>query len=97
MYIHKNDERCTIIIIYATSNLINCPIHLKVPASSRNQVDGLCGFFDGEKDNDRQKPNGRQARTNAEFGDSWGTNDCETRVCPIHVQNLAWQQCNTIK
>lgn len=68
-----------------------------MPGTFRNQVNGLCGLFDGKKENDKQKPDGGMARTSIEFGDSWGKTDCETKVCPIHIQNKAWEMCNSVK
>lgn len=67
-----------------------------------DKVDGLCGFFNDEPADDKRKPNGMPARTSVEFGDSWAiANDdesiCETKACPIDIQNQAWEMCNKVK
>lgn len=66
------------------------------------QVDGLCGFFNENPDDDKRKPDGTPARTTVEFGDSWALASdqpaiCEAKACPIHIQNQAWEMCNKIK
>lgn len=66
------------------------------------KVDGLCGYFNDNPDDDKRKPNGNPARTTVEFGDSWALpNDqpavCEAKVCPLNIQNKAWEVCNRVK
>ena len=46
-------------------------------------VDGLCGYFDGDVENDRQKPDGTPAKSTLDFGNSWAMDDapqCEPQV-----------------
>ena len=61
----------------------NSNVKIGVPIRLNKQVDGLCGFFDGDTKNDRQRPDGTEARSTLEFGDSWtmeGTQECELQV-----------------
>uniref|UniRef100_A0AAR5PSZ2 F5/8 type C domain-containing protein n=1 Tax=Dendroctonus ponderosae TaxID=77166 RepID=A0AAR5PSZ2_DENPD len=67
-----------------------------------NKVDGLCGYFNNNPEDDKRKPDGSQARTTADFGNSWALDKeqpvwCESRACPIHIQNKAWEICNKVK
>lgn len=65
-----------------------------------NKIDGLCGYFNRITEDDKRKPDGTQAKTTVEFGNSWSADDdasCETKACPIHVQNKAWEMCNHVK
>lgn len=57
----------------------------KVGVSTKlaGRVDGLCGYFDGRTANDRQLPDGSQARSTAEFGNSWAMEEvpeCDSQV-----------------
>lgn len=64
------------------------------------QVDGLCGFFSGDKDDDRQKPDGSSARSNDDFGVSWtvpNSDECETTKCEPTVQQVAYEVCTSIR
>ncbi|XP_017781781.1 PREDICTED: hemocytin [Nicrophorus vespilloides] len=75
--------------------------NVKVGVSSKllGKVDGLCGFYNDNGADDKRKPAGEEARTTAEFGDSWGYDKekCEPKTCPIHIQNKAWDMCNQVK
>ncbi|XP_030749920.1 hemocytin [Sitophilus oryzae] len=66
------------------------------------KVDGLCGYFNDDPDDDKRKPDGTLARTTAEFGDSWILDKeqpewCEAKACPLHIQNQAWDICTKVK
>lgn len=63
------------------------------------QIDGLCGYFNGDDKDDKRKPDGRLAKSTSEFGDSWArdTTICEAEMCPISVQDKAWDMCNQVK
>ncbi|KAG7205161.1 hypothetical protein KM043_018256 [Ampulex compressa] len=94
--------------IYLISNLYgfwiiwdsNSNIKIGVPMRLIEQIDGLCGYFDGYMKNDRQMPDESQAKTTIEFGDSWamdGVPECDSEICPYDIQVQAWTICNTIK
>ncbi|XP_026679243.1 hemocytin-like [Diaphorina citri] len=77
-------------------------VKLTVPATLVGSVVGLCGYFDGIRDNDKTKPDGQMALSSSEFGDSWrddgnASNVCETKVCPIEIQNKAWEFCKVLE
>lgn len=72
-------------------------VKLGVTRKLVDKVDGLCGYFNEESSDDKKKPDGSLARTTVEFGDSWANVDqmqsCEPQVCPLHIQNKAWEIC----
>lgn len=75
-------------------------VKIGVVSKLAGKVDGLCGYYDGDIANDRQTPEGKQARSTVQFGDSWamkGTPACEPQVCPRDVQERAWAICNSVK
>ncbi|XP_075237780.1 hemolectin [Lycorma delicatula] len=77
---------------------LNGNVKITVPGKSRGMVNGLCGLFDGKPETDRQKPDGSIALSSVDFGDSWGVSEtCETKVCPVHIQNTAWEMCSAVK
>lgn len=64
----------------------NSNVKIGISVKLFGQVDGLCGFFDGNLNNDRQKPDGTEARGTLDFGNSWiidGTPECELQVTDI--------------
>lgn len=79
----------------------NGNVKIGVVSKLAGEVDGLCGYFNNKKEDDKRLPDGKQARTTAEFGDSWATEEkhpiCEAKACPIHIQNQAWEMCNKIR
>jgi len=75
-------------------------VKIGVVAKLVGRVDGLCGYFDGNVANDRQTPEGTQARSIIQFGNSWameGAKECDLHVCPHDVQEQAWTICNSVK
>ncbi|RZF42331.1 hypothetical protein LSTR_LSTR016166 [Laodelphax striatellus] len=73
-------------------------VKIVIPHKLVGNVNGLCGLYDGDKENDRQKPDRTFAHSTIEFGDSWGNSEsCETKVCPIEIQNKAWEMCMNVK
>lgn len=74
-------------------------VKIGVTVKLAGRVDGLCGYFDGDIKNDRQTPEGTQARSTVQFGDSWAMEDteCDLHVCPRDIQKQAWTICNSVK
>ncbi|CAH1404838.1 unnamed protein product [Nezara viridula] len=73
-------------------------VKVVVPGTKKGEVDGLCGLLDDNPSNDKQKPNGDIAKTSIDFGNSWGDSaECETKVCPVHLQKEAFEMCKAIR
>lgn len=75
----------------------NSNVKIGITTKLANHVDGLCGYFDGQRANDRQMPDGNQAVTSEDFGNSWvmeGTAECVQQGCPRHVLDEARLICN---
>lgn len=74
-------------------------VKLGITTKLVNKVDGLCGYYNQIAEDDKRKPNGKPAKTTVEFGDSWAADgaSCETKTCPMHIQNKAWEMCNQVK
>lgn len=61
----------------------NSNVKIGISTKWARQVDGLCGYFDGYSMNDKQLPDGSQARSTVEFGNSWameGVPECDPQV-----------------
>lgn len=76
-------------------------IKLGISPKYANQVDGLCGFFNNIKADDKQTPDGKLATSTVEFSQSWSLNqiskeNCEPHVCPQNLQDVAWKMCNMV-
>ncbi|XP_051569103.1 IgGFc-binding protein-like [Myxocyprinus asiaticus] len=54
---------------------------ITVPSSYYDQMCGLCGDYDGNPNNDFTKPDGSQAESSDQFGNSWQTDDDEDETC----------------
>lgn len=78
-------------------------VRLTVPNKLSGSIVGLCGYFDGKVENDKLKPDGQLALTSTEFGDAWkdsplnNTDLCEIKVCPLEIQNKAWELCKALE
>lgn len=75
-------------------------VKIGVISKLAGKVDGLCGYYDGNIANDRQTPEGKQARSTVQFGNSWAMEDtpaCDPQVCPRNIQEQAWTICNSVK
>nr|XP_019946686.1 PREDICTED: IgGFc-binding protein-like [Paralichthys olivaceus] len=67
----------------------NSHVSLNLPSSYSTATSGLCGNYNGKRDDDLLKPDGTQAENIHVFGDSWKTgedpgctNDCPGGKCP---------------
>ncbi|KAK0088266.1 hypothetical protein PV326_004912 [Microctonus aethiopoides] len=77
----------------------NSNVKIGIKTQSMHEIDGLCGYFDGNINNDRQKPDGTQAITSEDFGNSWtmdGTPECKQQTCPRHIIEQAHEICDNI-
>lgn len=77
-------------------------VKLGISSQYAKQVDGLCGYFNNDKFDDKRMPNGEQATSNVEFGNSWSLNqltpeECEPQVCPQKLQEAALKMCDLVK
>ncbi|XP_026747695.1 hemocytin-like [Trichoplusia ni] len=76
-------------------------IKIGVFKSYMGAVDGLCGAFDGEPQNDRRMPDGRLTASIAKFGRSWAKPGLPPDACQIKLisdakQKKAWDLCEVI-
>lgn len=74
-------------------------VKIGVTSHLADNIDGLCGYYDGNIANDRQTPDGKQVRSTVQFGDSWAMEGsvCNSQVCPLEIQKQAWKICNSVK
>lgn len=77
---------------------------VKVGVSSKYNsfVDGLCGYYNEHKNDDKRLPNGTFSISTVEFGDAWYRDGeskpkCEPNACSQREQDTAWELCNKIK
>ncbi|KAH0624212.1 hypothetical protein JD844_007761 [Phrynosoma platyrhinos] len=52
-------------------------VEIRVPTSYFNQTCGMCGNFNDHKEDDHMMPNGEQARSSTELGNSWQVPNAE--------------------
>ncbi|XP_019623677.1 PREDICTED: mucin-2-like isoform X2 [Branchiostoma belcheri] len=81
-------------------------IYIRLEPHMKNQVEGLCGNFNDDQNDDFTSPSGGPASQLAnEFGDSWKVHDyCMDAVvvedtCALHPNRQSWAQrrCSIIK
>ncbi|XP_063041987.1 IgGFc-binding protein-like [Engraulis encrasicolus] len=83
-------------------------ITITVPDSYRDKTCGLCGNFNGNKDDEFQLPSGKEARTITEFGAAWkeaqhgvvcddGCTGDFCPKCPEDMKKIYENDCKTIK
>ncbi|XP_065200216.1 hemocytin isoform X2 [Planococcus citri] len=74
-------------------------VKIIVDSSLRGMVDGLCGVFDFNIDNDKTKPDGSVVVSSQEFGDSWnGSSEfCEIKACQKDIQIKAAEICGVFR
>ncbi|XP_059615285.1 hemocytin [Phlebotomus argentipes] len=76
-------------------------IKIGVSQKYSSQVDGLCGFFNGQMRDDKRLPNGDDAQSTVEFGEAWyvdrmSKENCQPHACPRDIQEEAWRICNAV-
>ncbi|XP_037670984.1 zonadhesin [Choloepus didactylus] len=54
-------------------------LFISVPGTYFRKLSGICGNFDGDMNNDNQRPDGLPAKDEKELGDSWQTNEGEDK------------------
>lgn len=67
-----------------------------------SHVDGLCGFYNKFRDDDKRLPNGTGVVSTIDFGDSWLRDEsskkkCTPLACPQQTQDLAWELCSKVR
>ncbi|XP_039197436.1 IgGFc-binding protein-like isoform X7 [Crotalus tigris] len=56
-------------------------LEISLPSSYFSQVRGLCGNYNGQKEDELLMPNGSQAKNVTQFGNSWKVDDYEDSSC----------------
>ena len=64
-----------------------------------NNVDGLCGFYNGDPKDDKTKPDGKLATSTTDYGKSWSTDgdSCEPPKCSSSETSKAFQLCDMVQ
>lgn len=67
-----------------------------------NQIDGICGFYNEDLDDDKRKPDGSISTSLNEFSDSWSLDEndlsnCVPFTCPKNLEEKAIKICNLAK
>ena len=77
-------------------------IKLSTADQNLNQIDGLCGLYNNDISDDKQKPDGSISSSTLDFGDSWYLNENDTVVCTTQTCSKTWEAtaskiCNLAK
>lgn len=77
-------------------------VKIGVSAKYSTAVDGLCGYYNDDRTDDKRLPNGTTVLSSVDFGDGWYTNQKTTKSCQPHacsegIQEIAWNLCNNVK
>ncbi|XP_070069456.1 hemocytin-like [Drosophila takahashii] len=78
--------------------------NIRIGASQvlQGRVDGLCGFYNGQLDDDKRTRTGLHVISTSDFGDSWydrklPLDKCHPQVCPVDLQQRALQMCQAVR
>ncbi|KAK6627245.1 hypothetical protein RUM44_009722 [Polyplax serrata] len=72
----------------------------QVAGKLRGHLNGLCGLYNGNPQDDKTLPQGKLSKTTADFGNSWfnvGAKACLEPVCSLDKQNIALEICSTLR
>ncbi|XP_066271768.1 von Willebrand factor-like [Branchiostoma lanceolatum] len=80
-------------------------VYVKLDPMHKNQVEGLCGNYNEDQNDDFTMPNGIATQDDNDFGDSWRRHDYCPKAkevkdtCSLHPHRKAWaqRQCAIIK
>lgn len=77
-------------------------VKIGVASKYASVVDGLCGYFNNNPNDDKRLPNGEQTLSTIDFGDAWlldkdSKQKCEPQACSQEWQETALQMCNKAK
>lgn len=78
----------------------NDNVKIQIPECLLNEVNGLCGFYDGIDGNDFQKPDGTTTQTVQSFTESWSIGPryrCVEFSCDRYLRLAAEKICSSIE
>ncbi|GAB6030548.1 hypothetical protein CHUAL_007413 [Chamberlinius hualienensis] len=75
-------------------------VEIEVNQDLKTQIFGLCGYFNGDVNDDKMTPNGEEVNDVVEFGDSWNLiplEQCVPSTCPPDIALKAEAACNELR